>query len=150
MSDVTAEQTIAASADEIWTVLADEYDRLHDWFSGASATDMETDAPHGLGSVRIVRNGPMKIREEIVVWEPAERLSYTITGLGPGADDVRSDWMLHARPDGSTVAQVRTSWEMRGRVVGKLFRPLYAQLLARAGDKLTTGLKDAVEARREK
>ena len=146
MSDVTAEQTIEASTQQVWAVLGEGYDRLHDWFPGSTGTDMETEPPFGVGTVRVVRNGPMRIREEIVVWEPGERLGYVITGLGPGARDVRSDWMLHARPDGSTVAQVKTSWEMRGGAVGKLFRPVYSQLLARAGKSLTMGLKQAVEA----
>ncbi|MGI9602493.1 MAG: SRPBCC family protein [Acidimicrobiales bacterium] len=145
MTDVTAEQTIAAPAADVWAVLGDEFDRLHEWFDGASDTELETVPPIGMGAVRIVKNGPVKIREEVVTWDPPHRLSYSIEGLGPGASDIRSDWVLHARPDGSTVAQVKTSWDMRGGALGKVFRPLYAQLLARAGDKLTTGLKAAVE-----
>jgi len=147
VSDVTAEATIAASAEAVWVVLGDQYDRLHEWFSGARDTEMETEPPMGVGSVRVVHNGPLRVREEIVTWEPGERLAYAITGLGPGARDVCSVWVLHHRPDGSTVAQVRTSWQMRGGALGKVVRPVYAQLLARAGRDLTSGLKAAVEAR---
>lgn len=147
MSDVTSEQIIEASPEQVWAILGDEYHLLHEWFDGASGTELETDLPHGPASVRIVRNGPMKVRETIDVWEPGRRLGYVIAGLGPGAADVRSDWELHDRPDGTTIAKVTTSWRMRGGPVGTLIRPIYAQALARAGRKLTVGLKEAVEAR---
>jgi len=147
VSDVTAEATIDAAAAAVWTVLAAEFDRLHEWFSGASETEMRTDGPVGVGSVRVVRTGPVRVREEIVDWEPERQLRYEISGMGPGVRDVSSEWLLHARPDGTTVAQVRTSFEMRGGVFGIVIRPIYAQVLAKAGRDLTSGLKRAVEGR---
>lgn len=145
VSEVTAEATIGADAEQVWEVLGGRFDRLDEWFAGARETRLETPGPMGLGSVRLVRNGPVRLRETVVDWDPPRRLRYEISGLGPAIRDVSSEWLLHPRPDGTTVAQVRTRFEMRGGVLGKTIRPVYAQVLARAGRQLTAGLRRAVE-----
>lgn len=147
MINVHAETTIEAPVDAVWAVLGEGYGRLHEWFSRASSTTLRTDPPIGLGTVRVVKSGPLEVIEEIVVWEPGERLGYTIEGLPPGARDVRTEWTLHPRPDGSTVAQVHTTGAMKWGVAGKVIRPVFSRSLASAGRLLAVGLKEEVEGR---
>lgn len=82
--NVTVTREIGAPTDVVFDALADA-PTWPEWHS-LTAASWVTDAPHGVGSRRQVAVGPLKILEEFIVWEPGERIAFTLVGVdGPAS-----------------------------------------------------------------
>ncbi|KLO25424.1 hypothetical protein ABW16_23010 [Mycolicibacter heraklionensis] len=75
----TATATVAASAAQVWTVLTD-YEGMSGWAPGLKITVIRpgTPAPNGVGAQRRIQAVPgmAPLVEEIIAFEPDQRLSY--------------------------------------------------------------------------
>jgi uncharacterized protein YndB with AHSA1/START domain len=80
----TVTREVGASPDRVFEVLADT-DSWSRWFPGLHAATWTSTAPHGVGSTRQVRLGPLQVDEEFIVWEPGDRFGFTFTDVNlPG------------------------------------------------------------------
>lgn len=80
----TVTRELGASPAHVFDVLADTASWPR-WFPGLDAAAWTSAAPHGLGSTRQVRLGPLRVDEEFIVWEPGERFGFTFTEVNlPG------------------------------------------------------------------
>ena len=76
-----AEATVRSSAPRsvVWDVLTDvsSWKDWGDW--DAAALEREGDPPpNGIGAIRLTARGPVRVREQVEVWEPESRFGYTL------------------------------------------------------------------------
>ena len=75
---VTSVRTVAAPVDRVWAVLAD-HEGMSSWAPGLKVKVVRPGSsdPNGVGAVRKVGIGvPAPVVEEIIAFEPGERLGY--------------------------------------------------------------------------
>ena len=128
-----------ASRERVWDVLAD-VPRWSDWGPWTS-TELAREGdppPGGMGAVRALKRFPMTLREEIVVYEPPERMAYTLLS-GLPLRDYRAEVTLSADGDGTEIHWRSEFDALPG--VGELFR----WQLQRAFEDITTRLARAAE-----
>ena len=80
-----AEREVGATPDRVFEVLADapSWER---WFPNMKRCRWLTEPPHGVGSRRRVRVGPLEVTEEFVLWEPGQVWGFTFLDVNlPGA-----------------------------------------------------------------
>lgn len=81
--EIHIREQVDAPVDTVFERFAD-----HVWFTGLFGSSCKRvvegeDEPNGLGSVRRIGAGPLSFDETIVVFEPGQRLHYTITRGSP-------------------------------------------------------------------
>ena len=86
----------------VWEQLAD-FAGISSWAGEIAHSAALTSPDCGPGAARRVQIGRAALRERIVVWEPPERLSYTVEGLPSVAGRVTSTWTLAAEGGGTRV-----------------------------------------------
>lgn len=75
---VRTEVNVSASPTQVWQILNDT-DGWPSWFEGMKVATVTSDEWNGLGSTRFVGIGPLRVHEEIVVWEPECRWGFCAT-----------------------------------------------------------------------
>ncbi len=75
--------TITAPPDDIWRVLADN-STWPDWFPGFTRCGFTSAEPHGVGSIRELKQDQFSVTEEITLWKPNETWGMTVTQIKPG------------------------------------------------------------------
>ncbi|MEX0836179.1 MAG: SRPBCC family protein [Nitriliruptor sp.] len=73
---VTATREIIAGPDRIFAALADASSWPR-WFPGLDQARWTSPEPHGMGSTREVKVGPLRVVEEFIAWEPGVRFGFT-------------------------------------------------------------------------
>ncbi len=118
MAQIVIEEDFAAKPDAVWEKLAD-FGGLAAWMPGVESCETEGD---GIGAVRTVAMGPVKVVEKLEQFEPAARtLAYSIVE-GPmpvqnylatikvsetGAEACHVDWTASFDlPEGLTEEQI--------------------------------------------
>jgi hypothetical protein len=128
---------ITADREAVWETLA-RFEDLSHWGRGVAHSSLLTRQATGLGAIRRVQVGRNALREQVILWEPASRLGYTVTGLPPLVRRVSSTWTLVTEAGGTRVT-LASDVDTAG---GPLVSRLVARRLAKAGEQLLAGLSD--------
>ena len=132
---------VLAPRQVVWDVMTD-HPRYVSWTSARRVT-MErtgTPAPNGVGAVRVFDSGPMKVREEVMEFEPPSRMVYRLAS-GLPVHDYRSEMRLDEE-DGVTVLTWSSTFTPRIPLTGGAF----TRLMRGAVDRFAAGIKAAAEA----
>lgn len=125
-------RSVAADTETVWAILGD-FDGISRWAGAVSHSSPLTSPATGLGSVRRVQVGREALREQVVVWEPPHRLTYTIEGLPAVVLRARTTWTLTAEGTGTRVtisSEVTTRPPLLARLVARRLAAECGRLLA--------------------
>jgi carbon monoxide dehydrogenase subunit G len=112
---ITKSFTLGAPADQVWNRLAD-ISTWSEWCGGMKRVRIDGPAT-GVGALRTVWVGATRVQERFVVWEPAQRLTFTLTGSNtPGLHSMVEDWATAPDPadPARTLLTVRVGIEAAG------------------------------------
>ncbi len=85
---------VSASASDVFEVFAD-IESWPNWFGNFKWGRWTSPAPHGLGSTRLVRVGPLQVGERFLAWDPGRRFTYLMTDTNlPVVRAMLADWQL--------------------------------------------------------
>jgi uncharacterized protein YndB with AHSA1/START domain len=125
----------------VWRVMSDHV-RYAQWTS-ARDVSMETlgsPDPNGVGAIRVFDSGPVKVREEVVEFDPPTRLVYRLAS-GLPVRDYRSVMTLEEDGD-VTVLTWSSTFAPRIPLTGRLF----TRIMRGAVDRFAAGIKTEAEA----
>lgn len=136
---------IQASPEAVWKELSVN-ETWVEWFPGFKACHFTSDAPHGLGSMRLVHQDNFHVHERITGWVPNERWAMTVVEINaPVIASMAEDVTL--RPFGGGTHVV---WQI-GVELTRLGRLLKRPLVKKSSKGLETALADlAKRAERQK
>ncbi len=129
---------VEVAPEQVWSILAD-FGAISAWAPNVDASSLVGDPPTRVGSIRRVRVGPLRLREQVVTWTPLVELGYRITGLPPIVRSVINTWQLTPRA-GTTDVTLVTSIERRRGPGSRLAASLLGAQLGRASAQLLDGL----------
>jgi uncharacterized protein YndB with AHSA1/START domain len=112
---ITKSFTLAASTTEVFDRLAD-LAAWSEWSGGMKKVRIDG-AASGVGALRTVWVGATRVQERFVVWDPGQRLTFTLTESNtPGLHSMVEDWALAPDPQDSqrTILTVRVGIEAVG------------------------------------
>lgn len=72
---------VDATPAQVWQVLNDTA-RWPEWFDGMNEARVTSAEWDGIGSSRYVKIGPLKVHEQVVLWEPEQRWGFAATEIG--------------------------------------------------------------------
>lgn len=149
MTDIRRTRTIAASADDIWNVLAD-FGSLSSWSGNVDHSCVLHSGPDGgpVGTARRVQVKREALVERITEFDPGRALAYDIEGLPRRLRRVRNRWTLAPAGAASvhaTVVTVTSTVEIGPRATHKLAERALCHFLARQSDALLAGLANRLE-----
>jgi len=151
MAIIRAEVTIEAPADEVWEVVAHQFDRVADWATAIPTSTSiagvatRVDAPvkgrvctTGVGMVP-------EVEERIVAYDEANRtLTYEGYGMPKFIKTARNRWQVEAIDDRRSRVSLEATLVPRGIIGGLMYLLLRIQL-ARIGPQFLSDLKYYVE-----
>jgi hypothetical protein len=133
-----AEATVRSTAprEVVWDVLADvrSWKDWGDWHT----TELEREGdppPDGVGAIRLTARRPLRVREEVEVWEPPGRFGYTLLS-GLPLRDYHSVVTLTEAGDGGTNVHWQSRFDVRVPGTNALFRLLVRKTLQDIAAKL--------------
>ena len=102
MTQVEVQCEIAAPREEVFEKYTDH---LSFWeFMGSVRLDKEgSPSKNGLGCVRVIGSPPMSAFEEVVVFEPPERMNYRVIKGGGGIKNHLGEVTFEATPTGTRI-----------------------------------------------
>lgn len=103
MPSLLLERQVAAPVDVVWNVLTDH--RAYVAWGAAQRVILEVEGSpdvNGTGAVRRIEQGPVRVREKIVAFEPTSRFRYTVLS-GPPVKDYFAEVTLAERSGGTFV-----------------------------------------------
>jgi hypothetical protein len=132
---------IVAPRDVVWSVMTD-HARYVNWTSASRVTMERTGAPEpdGVGAVRVFHTGPVRVREEVLEFEPLDRMVYRVVS-GMPVRDYRSEMRLDDDGD-VTVLTWSSSFEPRIPLTGGVL----TRVMRGAVDRFAAGIKSDAEA----
>jgi uncharacterized protein YndB with AHSA1/START domain len=133
---------IRAPQQVVWDVMTDHV--LYEQWTSARRVELERRGdvhPHGAGAVRVFHTGPLKVREEVLEFEPPARMVYRLAS-GLPVRDYRSEMQLERDGD-LTVLTWSSSFAPRIPLTGRHF----AKLMRGAVDRFAEGIKAEAEER---
>jgi Polyketide cyclase / dehydrase and lipid transport len=107
--------TLGAPTAEVWNRLAD-LGAWSEWCGGMKRVRIDGPAT-GVGALRTVWVGLTRVQERFVVWDPGQRLTFTLTGSNtPGLHSMVEDWATAPDPQNParTLLTVRVGIEAAG------------------------------------
>jgi len=116
---IRAEATSSAPPADVWALLADAT-TWADWGSWSSV-EVEGGGPQVPGAVRVLVNGPFRVRERITEMAPGERMGYELLE-GLRVRGYRSQITLEPGPAGGTVVFWRSTYEHAGPMTSVVLR----------------------------
>jgi hypothetical protein len=118
MNVIEGTATTAASRKQVWRLLADAgtWSQWGAW----SSVEVEGDGEHRLGAIRVLRQGPYRVRERVTDWQPDERMAYELLE-GMNVRDYRSAVTLEDAP-GGTLVRWRSTYDRAGLLTKLLLR----------------------------
>lgn len=136
---------INAPVEQVWDALSAIGD-IYQWNPGVQASHTTSAQAEGIGATRFCDlGGSNYLDEEVVAWQPNEKLTMRIVGtnLPFATADIR--FTLQAGADGTTVA-VSPQYQLKYGLLGNLLDILYVRRSYRRGmEALLAGLKRFVE-----
>lgn len=149
MGSFATETKIEAPVNEVWQALGQIGD-IHQWNPGVKESYTTSEQASGLGATRYCAlGGKNYLDEEVVDWQPDERLTMRITGTNlPFAT---ADIRFTLRPEGdSTVVTVSPLYQLKYGPLGEMLDRVYVRRSYTKGmEALLAGLKRHVEGQRE-
>ena len=134
----SSEATVRAAAprEVVWDVLADvrTWSDWGDWHT----TELEREGdppPNGIGAIRFTARRPLKVREEVEVWEPPARFGYTLLS-GLPLRDYHSVVTLSEAGEGATNIHWHSRFDVAIPGTNALFRVLVRKTLSDIAHKL--------------
>jgi Polyketide cyclase / dehydrase and lipid transport len=113
---ITKTFPLGASTTEVFNRLAD-LSAWSEWCGGMKRVRIDDGPESGVGAVRTVWVGLTRVQERFVVWEPDQRLTFTLTGSNtPGLHSMVEDWAVAPDPQdpARTILTVRVGIEAVG------------------------------------
>jgi uncharacterized protein YndB with AHSA1/START domain len=145
MGNFATETRIEAPVTEVWRALGEIGD-IYRWNPGVQASHTTSEQGEGLGATRYCDlGGKNYLDEEVVVWQPNEKLTMRITGTNLPFET--ADIRFALRPEGEgTVVTVSPLYKLKYSVMGKLLDRVYVRKSYQKGmEALLAGLKTHVE-----
>lgn len=145
MATNSMEISINASAEDVWAILAD-FPAIAMWVPMIQHSCSITQATSGVGATRRVQIAQQTLVETVTVWEPQQRLAYTIEGMPPIVGIATTTWTLQPSPKGT---RVTISTEIpSSRNPAKRFAATKAlERMSLAARFMTTGLRQEAATR---
>ena len=135
---VEATFTVQAPAAVIWGPLADS--RGWPAWSPNDAAELVQEgdpAPDGVGAIRVFRTGPIKVREEIVAFEPERRVVYRLLSGLPVRDYTGEVTLTPSAEDPAvTVLVWESTWRPRYPLTGWALRLGFQRIVQQWGGAL--------------
>ncbi|UCC53933.1 MAG: SRPBCC family protein [Anaerolineaceae bacterium] len=145
MGSFATETKIEAPVNEVWQALGEIGD-IYRWNPGVQASHTTSEQKAGLGATRFCDlGGKNYLDEEVVTWQPNEKLTMRITGTNlPFAT---ADIRFTLRPEGdATMVTVSPLYKLKYGVMGELLDRVYVRNSYQKGmEALLAGLKAHVE-----
>ena len=135
--------SIAATPDEIWTVLAD-FGSLSGWTPMIQHSCLLSEQSDGVGTVRRVQIARQTLVETVTVWEPGHTLAYTIEGLPPIVGVAVNTWRITPTSSGADVT-LTTGIDVGRNPVKAVIAGKVLERMATASEFMLTGLAEATE-----
>lgn len=137
---------IQAPPQQVWDVLA-SLDGLDAYDPAVSTSSIIGDKSSGLGAQRRCEVKPRNwFHEEVTIWEPHDRLQFTITECNLPTDNLTHTYTINSTPTGTRVEQTM-NYEMKLGLLGRLLNKV---IVRRKSDQqikaFFDGLKNHVEA----
>ena len=145
MATSSMDITINASAEDVWAILAD-FPAIAMWVPMIQHSCSITQETSGVGATRRVQLAQQTLIETVTVWEPQQRLAYTIEGMPPIVGIATTTWTLQPSPKGTCVT---ISTEIpSSRNPAKRFAATKAlERMSLAARFMTTGLRQEAATR---
>ena len=141
---VSRSRSIAASAGDVWAVLAD-FDSISSWASNVDHSCLLTEQAGGVGAVRRIQAGRVTVRETVVAWQSEQQLSYSIAGLPPVVSSVINTWTLIANGEATDVT-LTTEITPGPRPPHQVVARVMSRVMAKTSDQMLDGLVTHVDA----
>ena len=145
MGSFAIETKIEAPVTEVWQALGEIGD-IYRWNPGVRASHTTSEQEAGLGATRFCDLGGKNfLDEEVVLWQPNEKLTMRITGTNlPFAT---ADIRFTLRPENdTTVVTVSPLYKLKYGLLGELLDRVYVRKSYQKGmEALLAGLKAHVE-----
>jgi uncharacterized protein YndB with AHSA1/START domain len=145
MGSFATEKRIEAPVTDVWQALGEIGD-IYRWNPGVQASHTTSKQEAGLGATRYCDLGGKNfLDEEVVLWQPNEKLTMRITGTNlPFAT---ADIRFTLRPENEgTVVTVSPLYKLKYGVMGELLDRVYVRSSYQKGmESLLAGLKAYVE-----
>lgn len=121
---------IDAPVAAVWEVMTDHV-RYARWGSAKTVIIERpgTPAPNGLGAIRCFQAGPMKVREEVIAWEPPTRMTYRLNSKQ--MTKTYTSKMVLRDEGGVTVLEWSSTFEPRVPGTSAVVRRIYERAVAR-------------------
>jgi carbon monoxide dehydrogenase subunit G len=131
---VSAEAVVPAPAAEVWPLVADA-GAWPTWFQGMTEARYTSPEPISVGSTRAIKVGPLRIDEELLAFDVAERFAFRVTGASLPLFAAMVELItLEPRVEGTAVLY-RQALELRGP-----FRALTPVIRRKFGKDLQTSV----------
>ena len=145
MGSFATETKIEAPVSEVWRALGEIGD-IYRWNPGVQASHTTSEQGAGLGATRYCDlGGKNYLDEEVVAWQPNEKLTMRITGTNLPFET--ADIRFTLRPENErTVVTVSPLYKLKFGVLGELLDRVYVRKSYQKGmESLLAGLKAHVE-----
>jgi uncharacterized protein YndB with AHSA1/START domain len=146
MAAFSTETTIKAPVDDVWAALAD-IGNIYVWNPGVVQSHSTSETAEGMGATRYCDLGGSNfLDEEVVAWEPGEKLTMRIVGTNMPFET--ADIRFTLRPEGNkTVVTVSPEYTLKYGLVGRLMDRFYVRGTYEKGmGNLLHGLREYVES----
>lgn len=149
VAQISRSRTIAASAQQVWDVLAD-FGAISSW---AGNIDHSCLLEHGrdgvaVGTSRRVQVGRDALVERITEFDGPVALAYTIEGLPRPLDRVANRWTLTPdSPAASTTVSLTTTVQIGANPLASLAQRALCRFISKQSDAMLAGLAARVEGR---
>jgi hypothetical protein len=134
-----------ASRDVVWALLKDvrTWSEWGDWQTAEYERDGEP-PPHGVGAIRRFKRGPVKTREEVVLFEPESRFAYTLLS-GIPVRDYRADVTLTDSGAGGTNIHWESKFDVKVPGTAFFLRPFIRRVIGDVARQLAAGAEQRAD-----
>lgn len=145
MSNFSTDIKIDAPAKAVWDALAD-IGSIYRWNPGVVESHATTEETTGLGACRYCDlGGKNYLDEQVVQWQPSEKLTMRITGTNMPFKTADIHFTLQSEGE-ATIVTVAPDYELKFGPLGKLLDTVYVRRTYESGmNDLLQGLKQYVE-----
>jgi hypothetical protein len=141
--DLIGTVCIDASADVVWSWLA-RIEEIPLWSRGIISARSVPGRERGIGAERVCQlTGGITLTERWLAWEEGVSFSYEGHGL-PGVRVARNTWTVEPRGT-QTILRSEAHVEFKGRLLGRLLRPVARRQAFRLGRQAFGAFKYLVE-----
>ncbi|ULE33994.1 SRPBCC family protein [Mycobacterium sp. IDR2000157661] len=144
MAAIDRTRKIAATAAQIWDILAD-FGALSGWVDGVDHSCILTGDPATVGTTRRVQVGRNVLVERISEFDPQVALGYDIEGLPKLLGKVGNRWSLAPTSGDRTLVTITSTVDVGPRLDQQLAERVACRVLARQSDGMLAGLADRLE-----